>query len=730
MNEKEICDEQEYFFNVESLIDQRIDSLVDKLQLNKMELINERSEMWNDTTHLIRDFDDVVNLSINDQNVNMKQDEYLHILKDLNQLKMLKQSPYFARVDFKDDEDEEKEIIYIGKFSFYDKKKFKYYIYDWRTPIASLFYEQMLGDAYYTCELGERHGFIYLKRQYKIENSDIQYMYDTDESVQDDILGYVLSENTDNKLKVIIQSITKEQNKLIRNLTSKLMLISGPAGSGKTSVGMHRIAYMLYHKRKKVQSDNILLITKNDIFGSYISNILPELGENEISKKMYSDLITPFYGKEYVTYDYYEQIEYMMSLQVDTIRVDAIRAKNEYSFMQFIKKYINNIQIICTDLLYEETIIQTKEVLNKYWNQRLQEEPFSCALNHLNLYIKSIYENFFINNKSQIMKDIIEKSDEYLFEDEAELIFKDLLKSSIKQEQDYIIDKNQINIFSLYLKILLCYIDKQNLSMDIYNETVENLEDHVILYEDYTALAYIHMLIDDYNYDKKIEHVLIDEAQDFSQAQLYFIKALFPNSEFTLLADINQTVIPTISINSYSQLNTIFGEGLSHYTLSKSYRSTGPINALTFHMLNIHDTNYYFNRSGILPQYIVCVDEAMEISKIVQSDDSKTIGIITYNVHYAKELFMSLSTLIEVQLITDVQQEIVKQIVIMPIMLAKGLEFDTVIASISSNSDMVQYTEKVKYLMFTRALHKLFILSKEKDTDFLTNNKNYIEVKY
>ena len=229
----------------------QVTELKDKIENKKSDIIESKREMFESAPTSIRDFDDVIELSMQNDYIKEKTDDYQMLLDKLNRLLELQITPYYGRIDYKDSSSKNYRPLYIGKYSFCDSNLFDYYIYDWRAPISSLFYDYDIGDASFETPNGTRHGNINLKRQYEIVSGVIEYMNDTKSIAKDEIFAKVLSENTSKKLKVIISSIQKEQNRAIRYMKSKHLLIFGPAGSGKTSVGLHRLAYILYHDRDK-----------------------------------------------------------------------------------------------------------------------------------------------------------------------------------------------------------------------------------------------------------------------------------------------------------------------------------------------------------------------------------------------------------------------------------------------------------------------------------------------
>lgn len=277
MTESERKAELAYFSEIETVIDENLEKLYQMHNELKGQLLGVRREMWDDGRHLIRDFDDVIELTAQDGEVSAAEKQFQQNETEIRRQNRQKLSPYFGRLDY--DDNGLSRTVYIGIYGLRREDSHRMLVVDWRAPVASMFYSFDLGPGWFEPPSGRRNVNITLKRQFKIEDGHFRMMYDSDSAMFDEILGDVLSKNTDHSLRVIISSIQKEQNTAIRGDTGRSCLIYGLAGSGKTSVGLHRLAYILYHDRERIKSENILIISNNSIFSSYISTILPDLGE-------------------------------------------------------------------------------------------------------------------------------------------------------------------------------------------------------------------------------------------------------------------------------------------------------------------------------------------------------------------------------------------------------------------------------------------------------------------
>ena len=595
------------------------------LEVQQDDLILKRREMWEECAHGVNDFDDIVSMNAYDETVREKYGHYVRKEESVRQLSYLKDTPYFGRIDFVEEGERFAEEIYIGRYGFRNKKTREYEVYDWRTPIASMFYDSGLGKTQYQCPAGMIPGELTCKRQYKIEDGELKYCYDTTVAVQDDVLEEVLAGNTDKVLRVIIDTITREQNQAIRQPHALNMLVTGPAGSGKTSVGMHRLAYLLYHNREYLSSEKIVVLSRNQIFSSYVSEILPELGE--VNDVMFDSLVNRGISKEYKKRDYYEQVEYLLKHKEGSLRSEAIALKYSEEFISFLKENIG---------LYREKHTDFDTVIGFY-------------LYLLKQFTKNIEEEIYYYTKNQIQR-------------------------------------GKIN------------------------------------YEDMLVVSFMRILLGAIKPMSEISHVVVDEAQDYNLLQLTIIRTLYPKAHFTILADANQAIHPLTSMTDMQKMAELFSTqfGIKDVALSKSYRSTAPINEFAFDIIGIHNPDLYVERDGKAPEVRRVKNCKQEIVRLLQEiPKDKSVGILTVDLDSARLLQQKMGTIVPkterpIQYLMKSNQYLEEKIVAMPIMLAKGLEFDVVIVWDDKDDAYWDENKNLKYLMCTRALHELYFVSEEK----------------
>ena len=625
--EKEIL-QQEYAHleEIKEKLDKELELERQDLKQQEDGLIKKRREMWEECAHGVNDFDDIVDMNAYDETVREGYGHFVRKEQTVRQLEYLREVPYFGRIDFVENGEHFAEEIYIGRYGFRNKKTREYDIYDWRTPIASMFYDSGIGEVSYRCPAGMIEGKLTCKRQYKIENGELKFCYDTTVAVQDDVLEEVLAENTDKVLRVIIDTITREQNQAIRQPHELNMLVTGPAGSGKTSVGMHRLAYLLYHNRENLSAEKIVVLSRNQIFSSYISEILPELGEENVNDVMFDSLVNRGISKEYKKRDYYEQVEYLLKHKEGNLRSKAIELKYSAEFIAFLKENRESFRERHTDF---ETVLEF-----------------------------------------------------YLY------LLKKYTKDTIPEIAHY--TRNQVRQ------------GKMN-------------------YEDMLVVSYLRILLGAIKPMEDISHVVVDEAQDYNLLQLQIIRTLYPKAHFTILADANQAIHPLTSTTDMQKMAEVFRTqyGIKEITLSKSYRSTAPINEFAFNIIGIHNPDLYVDRDGKAPEVRICKNRKKEIMQLLQEiSEDKSVAILTADLDSARYVQQKLGHMVAktervIQYLLKPNDYLEEKIVAMPIMLAKGLEFDVVIVWNDRDETYWEENKNLKYLMCTRALHELYFLSED-----------------
>ncbi|HAS72618.1 MAG TPA: hypothetical protein DCS67_00565 [Clostridiales bacterium UBA8960] len=339
--------EKDYLKRTKRIAKEQIHLLKETSEKVKADIIEQKREMREEAKHSISsnlnssdNFDQLVALSQFATQTMNTIDQYESNMKKIEQLEKFMHRPYFARVDFKFDDDAVEEKIYIGRYSIMNEPDFDRLVYDWRAPISSLFYRYGTGPAFYEAPVGKISGELKLKRQYEIKNGELEYYFDADMQILDDFLRKMLTHNASHQMKSIVETIQRDQDLIIRNMKSDLMMVQGVAGSGKTSVALHRVAYLMYHGLKnRLTSQNIIIISPNALFEKYISQVLPELGEENVASFLFDDLYDMVLNRPFETKN--QLYEFLLS------SVDPIRKKNELLYKmnsEFIDR-LNDVDI-------------------------------------------------------------------------------------------------------------------------------------------------------------------------------------------------------------------------------------------------------------------------------------------------------------------------------------------------------------------------------------------------
>lgn len=589
----------------------------------------------------------------------------------LQRLFRIQNKPYFGSIRFKEEGSEEEDNIYIGITHVEDK--LDYYVHDWRSPICSMFYDYETGPASYKAPSGIIKGNIIKKRQYIIEDAELKHIFDNDLNISDSLLQEVLAEESSDKMKNIVNTIQEEQNKVIRNTEDKNLIVEGIAGSGKTSVALHRIAFLLY-RIPNLTSSNVVVFTPNKVFSEYISNVLPELGEDNTYDMTFYDLLCQNINEYKDIENFTDFISRYYKGNVDNY--DIIKYKQSDEIIKDINNYINNLLSTIkfnNKLEYDNFIEIDTEELNNMLNYKYNRFPLFERIKEISKRIASNNYEGSTKNASSIEKKL----------------------------------KELLNI-KLDLKDIF-----NNFYQSKYSKYKDKVNDKYLYYEDACIFLYIKSLLVGFNTNHVIKEIVIDEAQDYNKLQYLIIKKTFKTSNYTILGDTNQTINPYYKYDSLEELTSIF-ESSKYITLTKTYRSTGKIIDYTNKILGLNHVTAIRNDKAsdiIFRNNITKNDFLADINNL--KTISKSIAIITKNDKEAEKVYNMLKDDLDIMLI-DGFGHIKRDLVVVPSYVAKGLEFDSVIIYTDEDN---KYQEKDKYLFYvacTRAQHNLIIYNNSK----------------
>lgn len=648
------------------------------------------------------------------------------------QLDNLQKSAYFAKINFIEEGLDEEEI-YIGSASLVDKNKYEFLIYDWRAPICSLFYDYEEGKVSYQAPSGIIHGEILNKRHFKIEYDTIKYMFDSSINIMDDMLKEALAKSTDDKMKTIITTIQKEQNAVIRDESSDALVVSGAAGSGKTSIALHRIAYLLYKNREKIMASDILIFTPNDIFSDYISHVLPELGEANAETITFSDYIQDNLGRTDPTTEhlqiegeyeqpilvsrwhsiesYYAQMEYLLTPGIDhdtDRRIQELKIKSSVEFIQALNTFIDKIEAqddFFKDIFYEKQVILSADEIRQAYND--------CAG-----VIKCSSRLLQVRNRLMSKVQAVRQAVAYRYE--QELINADTYYT--KRE----IKKKKIAYLKKQFKPITRQIRKMTSLdlLDLYNSflTEQNMAQvgTDLYFEDALAILYMKGRLDRIKEVHKVKYVFIDEAQDYTLLHYQIIKLIYGHAKYTLLGDPNQSIHPYMSSNVSGDIEDFLGKEPKHIRLEKTYRSTQQISAFCHKILGKPVAENAL-RDGKEPMVASVESEAklrqLLLEKIQENkaDGYRSVAIIGKTKEHARQIHELLGSHDTIGLLDNEEQLYKKGTIVIPSYLAKGLEFDCVYVVTDQLYHYQQEREKqLYYTVCTRALHELSVISVRK----------------
>lgn len=650
------------------------------------------------------------------------------------------ESPYFGRIDFVEDNESDTQKCYIGLSNLVDED-YDFLVYDWRAPISSMFYDYETGQASYECPEGTISGEITGKRQYKINNGKIEYMFDSNLSIDDEMLQELLSKNADDKMKGIVTTIQREQNQVIRNENYKNLIVQGAAGSGKTSVALHRIAYLLYKHRDKVTPQNIIIFSPNNIFNDYISNVLPQLGEDNMYQTTFKDYMHKELGPKFKKESPSEMMEYILSSNEKLTyqdRIKNIKFKTSVEFVEILKQYISYVETVDRSfkdiVVMGKLIISSEDIKNLFFND-YSNLPIKRRLEKIKSRIIFLIEPYEQSWIDEIYEELFKSGD---FIQKEEMIEKSTLivKENLRDVYDSIYKMTEFNLIEIYkdlFKNLNTFLNKINVEYDdsfinhIKTYTIDNLNARILNYEDQVALLYLKGALGDIPTTSQIKYVIIDEAQDYTPLQYEIFYQLFKSANMTILGDLNQSINPFMNVGNYNNIYNISQNDTCIISLTKSYRSTMEITNFSRNLLSENIDDECVERHGDEPIIVSFSDKSSMNEKLIEDIKSyskkkfKSIGIITKTARETKVLYNFLKeNNIDVSSIEKDDDYYTNGVTVIPSYLAKGLEFDIVFIYDASNKNYNSEDERLLlYTCCTRALHVLNVYHLGEITDLL-----------
>ncbi|TVX94211.1 RNA polymerase recycling motor HelD [Paenibacillus agilis] len=753
-------------------INDRLDNLQDELQYVKGDVVSIRQTFWDDVTVNVEDASEEAETaaSIKQQAELLSERErsYRRAHKQAKILQRLQHSPYFGRIDFQEKGELKADQVYLGTGSLLDDDGMEFVIYDWRAPISSLYYDFPPGEAEYKTPDGTISGELELKRQFIIRGAQIKSMFDTGVTIGDELLKEVLGKQADSQMRSIVATIQREQNRIIRNEHSRLLVVQGAAGSGKTSAALQRVAYLLYRYRGTLQAEQIVLFSPNPMFNHYVSTVLPELGEENMQQVTYQEFLENRLQKEFVVEDPFTLLEYEYSSMNEpeyTIRLQGIQYKSSASFLAVIERYVHYLSqqgLKFKDLTFHDKVIVTGEEIGEHFYSLASSYSIPNRIEMVKDWLLKRLSDISKQERNKAwVEDAIELLDkeDYLwahqelkrrrgkqeddeafddFDAERNLLVGKLVQEHFKPLRKMVKQLEFIHLSRIYAQLFedeaimekLCSEEERHADWErIASDTVMRLKDKIMPYEDATPFLDLQGRLEGVQVNTNIRHVFIDEGQDYSPYQYFYIRRMFPRSKITVLGDFNQAIF------THTGMNNGLEALLAHYDtnetemiiLARSYRSTKPIIEFTRQFIEGGQEIEPFNRDGSKPTVTYISDEAELSTRIaahishLQQEGYESIAVICKTTEESKQAHKLLASHLSIRLVHKETSVFEGGAIVIPAYLAKGVEFDAVIIFDASADRYSKNNErKLFYTACTRAMHELHLYYTNMLSPFVT----------
>mgnify|MGYP003425849874 CR=1 FL=1 len=664
--------EEKILGKVSELLNQTIDEVGRDVYHDEDNLVEFKKMMWQDASSFDQvEFGQVMAATSQEaEKVLMKQKYFKKLLK-------IKDKPYFASIVFKDDHGKIWNI-YIS-LTYLKDDDFNNILYDWRSPICSLFYDYETGPCSYIAPGGEYFGELKRKRQYKIEDKKLVGVFDNSLNIDDEVLQDVLAHESSDKMKNVVNTIQQEQNQVIRNLEDHNLIVQGIAGSGKTTVALHRIAFLLY-RLEKLSSNNILIFSPNPIFTEYISDVLPSLGEDNTLQTTFHDYLSYMISEYKEVESFTEFVARYYTYQVSD--VDLIKYKQSDEIIHDLDNYLEDYiqKAMFTSSFYEDDINKVdKEHVNQLLHYKYNRLPLFERVEEI---AKKLSASFYEGSSKKFGT------------------FRKLLKEHANFKRDF------KEIYRMFYLSPYCKVTLPEKEIDKF------IKKKVLYYEDALLFSYLKGVLDGFPYEGQIKQVVIDEAQDYNKLQYVIIAKIFQKADFTILGDVNQNINPYYHYESLEELIPILKNGGKYLELLKTYRSSPEIIEYTNKILNLNHVNAIRrdnHKPVVFRKNIRSLKEQLLKDILLLQNEYRSVAIITKDDGEALKLYNLLKDDISLSYITLETKEFQKKLIIVPAYLAKGLEFDSVILYNDRDNSYRVNERNLLYVACTRAQHELYI---------------------
>jgi len=750
--------EQERLADVRRRIRKRLGELGRTADDRRADVRAINRSFWSDISVNTDNEDDLIETaaSITQQaQVLSSQERSFKLAQDaLRRLERIVDAPYFSRIDFAEDgaAGGDAERIYIGLASFIDSRTDEILVYDWRAPIASLFYDYPPGPAAYRTPEAEVRGELLLKRQYIVQNGELQDMFDTGLSIGDEMLQHMLGRSADDKMHNIVTTIQREQNQIIRDDTHKVLVVQGAAGSGKTSVALQRIAYLLYKHRLTLSAEQMVLFSPNSLFGDYVSRVLPELGEANMQQTTFQEHVRfRLEDTGLLLENPYDQLEFVLDSDpahdlAAEARLAGIAYKASTAFLQVVDAYgerLARVGLRFTGFQVGERVLLSAEAIAERFYSRPVGRSLGDRIEQLTAWVLERLGELEAEAERRWYRKLAKEPTYVGTEQELKRLSRRRAHKTVAPLKERARQLGYIDVPGMYRELFADLALHAELAQSagqtlpappelaaLSAHTLARLAAGVLEYEDATPLVYLKGLIEGQMTLRSIRYVLVDEAQDYTPFHYAYLQKLFPRARFTLLGDWNQGIFAHAAARQggYASIGELLREPHAEtIRLGKSYRSTREIMELAARVLPQGEPAEPFSRSGEAPRLIPAADAA-ELVRLVaaaalgrRKDGAASVAVLCKTARETERAYAQLRVHVpDLQLITAATLRYEAGVMILPVYLAKGLEFDAVLLFDAGAAVYAEERErKLLYTACTRALHHLDVLYTGGLTPFL-----------
>lgn len=691
----------------------------------------QRRAMWEDAPRQVLSAEDWINLAQVTTALGQQERNLAFYQQQVRRLERMLGTPYFGRIDFREPGVDQAQRIYVGIGTLHDPKTGELEVFDWRAPVCSLFYDAELGPAQYECQDGVISGEVTLKRQFRVTDGHLEFMFDTDLKIDDEMLQELLGRQTDEKMRSIVTSIQREQNRVIRDQDHGLLLVQGPAGSGKTAIALHRAAYLLYKHRDSLSAKDIVIFSPNRVFGDYISAVLPELGEENVRQTTMHEYALRELQPRFHVEGMYSQLEYLLAPRHDhdfSVRLEAIRYKASLHFLEVLRNYVRSLEsggaTTFWDVVYGGNVIMSKEEMERLFTESYRDLALTKRLEKIRqraLYLLEPVEEA----RRQEWREILTSGPDRMFEWEIKSESRRRTKEEFAPLKARLASWASFDYIAAYGHLFENAQLFRQLSGGqeppagwgrICKQTTAALAQGRLFYEDVAPMLYLKRALEGGPILHSVRHVIVDEGQDYTPLQYEVLGMVFPRCSLTVLGDLHQTIHPYMHASNHTEIAEALGrEDSTFVCLTKSYRSTQQIMAFARHLLVEPDKVEVVRRNG--PKPLLCpvpseedlCETLVHALEHLRASGYGSIAVLCKTDAEARWVHHKVQDRVPAHLLTAEDEHFRRGLLVLPAYLAKGLEFDAVVIYDASASKYREEERGLLYTACTRALHELHV---------------------